>query len=34
VLETKPEVTPAEILADLAALEELWREKIDPSRLY
>jgi len=34
VLETKPEATPAEILEDLAALEELWREKFDPAQLY
>ena len=34
VLETKPEMTPAEILEDLATLEELWREKLDTSLLY
>lgn len=34
VLEIAPEMTQAEILADLATLEELWREKIDPSLLY
>ena len=34
VLETRPEMTQAEILADLATLEELWREKLDPSLLY
>jgi len=34
VLETKPETTPAEILEDLATLEELWRERFDPSLLY
>jgi hypothetical protein len=34
VLETRPEMTRAEILADLATLEGLWREKFDPSQLY
>jgi hypothetical protein len=34
VLETRPEMTPAEILEDLATLEELWREKLNPSLLY
>ena len=34
VLETKPEMTQAEILADLKALEQLWRERYDPSTLY
>ena len=34
VLEVRPEMTQAEILADLKTLEELWREKIDPSLLY
>jgi hypothetical protein len=34
VLETKPEMTLAEILENLATLEELWREKMDPSLLY
>lgn len=34
VLETTPEMTPAEIQSDLATLESLWREKYDPSRLY
>jgi hypothetical protein len=34
VLETKPEMTAAEILQDLAALEQLWREKQDQSLLY
>lgn len=33
VLETRPEMTPAEILKDLAALEKLWREKLDPQEL-
>lgn len=34
VLDTTPEMTQAEILADLNALEQLWREKYDPSTLY
>jgi hypothetical protein len=34
VLEVTPAMTQAEILADLATLEQLWREKIDPSLLY
>ncbi len=34
VLDTKPEMTPAEIQEDLAILEDLWREKLDPSLLY
>ncbi|HEX5417926.1 MAG TPA: GIY-YIG nuclease family protein [Chloroflexota bacterium] len=34
VLEIKPEMTPAEIRDDLAALEALWREKFDPSQIY
>jgi hypothetical protein len=34
VLETRPEMTQAEILADLKTLEDLWREKVDPSQLY
>ena len=34
VLEIRPEMTQAEILADLKTLEELWREKLDPSLLY
>jgi hypothetical protein len=34
VLGMRPEMTQAEILADLATLEELWREKLDPSLLY
>ncbi len=33
-LETRSETTSEEILRDLAALEELWREKLDPSLLY
>jgi hypothetical protein len=34
VLETRPEMTTAEIQRDLATLEELWREKQDPALLY
>lgn len=34
VLEIKPEMTPAELLQDLAALDELWRERQDPALLY
>jgi hypothetical protein len=34
VLETRPEQTAAEIKADLATLEALWREKFDPATLY
>ncbi len=34
VLETTPEMTPAQIRDDLAALETLWREKLDPALLY
>lgn len=33
-LATLPEMTDAEILADLATLEALWREKYDPAPLY
>jgi hypothetical protein len=33
-LETTPEMTQAQIQADLAALESLWREKQDPALLY
>jgi len=33
-LEITPTMTPAEISADLAALEALWREKSDPELLY
>lgn len=33
-LETRPEMTSAEIQRDLVALEELWREKFDPAQLY
>lgn len=34
ILDTKPEMTAQEILRDLAALEELWREKFAPALLY
>src|SRR5262245_3833687 len=34
VLEITPEMTPAQIRADLATLEALWREKMDPALLY
>jgi hypothetical protein len=34
VLETRPEMSRAEILDDLSTLEELWREKLDPALLY
>jgi hypothetical protein len=34
VLDTKPDMTAAEILDDLAVLERLWREKLDPATLY
>jgi len=34
VLDTKPEATPAQIRRDLAVLEGLWREKLDPAALY
>ena len=34
VLDVRPEMTQTEILADLKTLEELWREKQDPSLLY
>jgi hypothetical protein len=34
VLETTPEMTAEEIKRDLATLEELWREKLDPALLY
>jgi hypothetical protein len=32
--EPAPAMTPAEVLRDLAALEELWRERLDPASLY
>lgn len=34
VLDTKPEMTSAQIRDDLATLEKLWREKLDPATLY
>jgi len=34
VLDVTPEMTQADILEDLAMLEQLWREKLDPSLLY
>lgn len=34
VLEIRPEMTTAEIRADLATLEQLWREKYDTATLY
>jgi hypothetical protein len=34
VLDTKPEMTPAEIRDDLAVLEELWRERQGHALLY
>lgn len=34
VLEVKPEQTPMQIADDLATLEELWREKLDPASLF
>ena len=34
VLDVTPEMTPADIQADLATLEALWREKLDPALLY
>lgn len=34
VLETTPEMTADEIKRDLSALEELWREKLDPALAY
>ncbi len=34
VLETEPAMTTAEIRRDLATLEELWREKLDPALRY
>ncbi|MDQ2787843.1 MAG: GIY-YIG nuclease family protein [Chloroflexota bacterium] len=33
-LDTRPEMTAAEIRRELATLEELWHEKIDPALLY
>lgn len=34
ILETRPEMTSADIRKDLAVLEELWREQLDPALLY
>lgn len=34
ILDIKPEATRAEIMADLATLESLWREKLDADLLY
>ena len=34
VLDTRPEMTTAAIQADLATLETLWREKLDPAPQY
>jgi hypothetical protein len=34
ILDVTPETTQAQILEDLATLEELWREKQDPALLY
>jgi len=34
LLEVTPEMSREQILADLATLEALWREKLDPSLLY
>lgn len=34
VLETRPEMTPADIRKDLSALEDLVREGLDPTLLY
>lgn len=34
ILETRPEMTPADIRKDLAVLEELWREQLDQGLLY
>lgn len=34
VLPIKPEMTPAQIREELAALEALWRETLDPTLLY
>ncbi len=33
-LDVRPGMTPADIQADLATLEQLWRDKIDPTLLY
>jgi len=34
VVEVRPEMTRAEIMADLATLEALWRERFEPALLY
>lgn len=34
LLEVTPEMTEAQIRDDLAALEQLWRERMDPALLY
>lgn len=34
VLDTKPGMTTEEIQGDIATLEELWRERLDPALLY
>ncbi len=34
VLEVTPEMTDAQVRADLATLEHLWREKYEPGELY
>jgi hypothetical protein len=34
VLELRPDATPARLRDDLAALEQLWREKLDSAQLY
>jgi hypothetical protein len=34
MLEIRPEMTQAEVHADLATLEALWRERFDPAELY
>ena len=34
ILETTPEMTPAEIRSELSTLESLWREKLDPELRY
>ena len=34
MLEIEPTMTREEILRDLATLEELWRERLDPALLY
>jgi hypothetical protein len=34
MLELTPEMTAAQVRADLDALEQLWRERLDPTLLY